>query len=131
MITRPTARWIAKVREQRDSIAAGTLAEEDAYAVHHWPEAFTAAADTAFDRYEAEVAALRDPSDEEVLATVERVVTALNDIDETHGVIETGEREELCEHVDRVLTSAGVDVGALMARQGRDRSELTDRWRDW
>jgi hypothetical protein len=38
-------------------------------------------------------------SDEAVMAAVERVVVSLNDIDEEHGAIETGEREELCEYI--------------------------------
>lgn len=131
MITRPSRRWSDEARDQRSSIAAGTLAEADAYAVHLWPEAFTAAVDTASDAYETEVRMLGVPSDEEAFGCVQRIVTALNAINEEHGVIATVEREELCEYVDAVLTAAGVDVTALTARHGLDRSALTDRWRDW
>jgi hypothetical protein len=57
---------------------------------------------------------------------------ALNAIDEEHGSrIETGEREELCEYIDDVLTDAGIDVGGLTARRDIDRAELTDEWREW
>ncbi|SCL32403.1 hypothetical protein GA0074692_3306 [Micromonospora pallida] len=131
MIERPSQQWYDEVRDQRSRIAAGTLAEADAYAVHLWPEAFTAAVDAALAAYEAEVRSLVSPTDEQVFASVERVVTALNAIDEPYGAIETGEREELCEYVDAVLTAAGVDVGELTARHGLHRFELTDRWRDW
>ncbi|MET9695325.1 hypothetical protein ABZY31_00105 [Streptomyces sp. NPDC006529] len=41
------------------------------------------------------------------------------------------EREQLCDYIDRSLTGSGVDVTALAARRGIDRSEITDRWRDW
>ena len=37
----------------------------------------------------------------------------------------------LCEYIDLTLSEHGVDVAALAARQGIDRSEITDRWRDW
>ncbi|MEU8231042.1 hypothetical protein AB0C12_15720 [Actinoplanes sp. NPDC048967] len=56
---------------------------------------------------------------------------ALNAIDERQAVIETGEREELGEYLDAVLTEAGVDVTALTAGRSPHRSELTDAWRDW
>lgn len=131
MLTRPSRHWRDQAGDQRRSVAAGTLTEADAYAVRLWPEAFTAAVDTALDAYEREVRALGVPSDEEAFGCVERVVTALNAIDGEHGAIETDEREELCEYVDAVLTAAGVDVTALTARHGLDRSALTDRWRDW
>ncbi|MGK5737608.1 hypothetical protein [Micromonospora sp. URMC 103] len=134
MITRPTAKWGREVQDQRRRIAAGTLAEDDdeAYALALWPEAFIAAVDTALDAYEADVRSFSSPSDDEVFASVERVVMALNAIDEEHdSPIETGEREELCEYIDEVLTDAGIDVDGLTARRNIDRAELTDEWREW
>ncbi|MFG3302873.1 hypothetical protein [Micromonospora chersina] len=132
MITRPTAKWGREVQHQRGRIAAGTLAEDDAYALNLWPEAFITAVDTALDAYEAGVHSFSSPSDDEVFASVERVVMALNLIDEEHGSrIETGEREELCEYIDDVLTDAGIDVDGLTSRRNIDRAELTDEWRDW
>ncbi|MGC4787444.1 hypothetical protein ACLQ22_06320 [Micromonospora sp. DT178] len=131
MITRPTEKWGRSVREQRTAIAAGTLTEAAAYALRLWPEPFITAVDTVLDAYEADVRSLSSPSDEEVFAAVERVVTALNAVNDEHGRIETGEREDLCEHIDVVLTGAGQDVEALTARRGVERHELTDEWRDW
>ncbi|MFG3579077.1 hypothetical protein [Micromonospora chersina] len=132
MITRPTEEWGREVQDQKGRIAAGTLAEQDAYALKLWPEAFLAAVDTALDAYEADVRSFSSPSDDEVFASVERVVVALNSVDEEHGRrIETGEREELCEYIDDVLTDAGIDVDGLTSRRDIDRAELTDEWRDW
>lgn len=129
---RPTARWARLAAEQTEAVAAGTLPHDDAFAPRLWPAAFTAAADAALADYEAAVARTGpDAPDEELWALVEGVVTALNAVDEEHQAIETGEREELAEYVDDVLTAAGVDVGALTARRGTGREELTDRWRDW
>ncbi|MEU8243464.1 hypothetical protein AB0C07_34855 [Actinoplanes missouriensis] len=126
---RPTAVWRRAVEEQRAEVAAGTLAAERAYADELWPAGFIAAVDAVLEAYEQEVAGWRSPSDEQIWAAVERVVTGLNDADDGH--IETGEREDLAGYVDVVLTRAGVDVVALTGRRGRDRSELTDQWRDW
>ncbi|MFI6761746.1 hypothetical protein ACIBF5_21660 [Micromonospora sp. NPDC050417] len=131
MSERPTDEWRRDVREEAEAIRAGTLTQEEAYAAELWPSGFITAVDGALDAYEADVRAFRTPSDEEVLVAVQRVVLALNAIDEEHGNIETGEREQLCEYVDDVLTAAGIDVGALTARRGIDRTELTDSWRDW
>lgn len=132
MITRPTEEWARLVQDQRRRITAGTLAEDDAYALDLWPEAFIAAVDTALDAYEADVRSFLSPSDDKVFASIERVVMALNAIDEEHGSrIETGEREELCEYIGAVLTGAGIDVDRIASRRNIDRAELTDEWRDW
>ncbi|MER7416165.1 hypothetical protein ABT346_05150 [Micromonospora peucetia] len=131
MITRPSQKWGRDVRKQKAAIAAGTLTEDAAYALHLWPEPFITAVDAALDAYETDVRSLSAPSDEEVFAAVERVVTALNAVNDEHGRIETGEREDLCEYVDVVLTNAGLDVEALTSRCGIGRHELTDEWRDW
>ncbi|MEU4476750.1 hypothetical protein AB0F68_01580 [Micromonospora sp. NPDC023966] len=120
------------VQNQKRRIAAGTLAENGAYALDLWPEAFIAAVDTALDAYEADVRSFSSPPDDKVFASVKRVVMALNAIDEEHGSrIETGEREELCEYIDDVLTDAGIDADGLTSRRNIDRAELTDEWRDW
>jgi hypothetical protein len=131
MIERPTVRWRNRIAEQDAQIAAGTLAPEKAYAAQLWPSDFTAAVDTVLAAYERDVAATDRTSDEAVWATVQTVVVGLNEADEQFGAIETGEREELAEYIDAVLTNSGVDVAALTARSGRDRGELTDAWRDW
>ncbi len=128
MMERPTVRWRNEVVEQEAAVAAGTLAPDKAYAIHLWPTGFTEAVDTVLAAYERD---LDTSSDETVWAAVEAVVVGLNTADEAFGAIETGEREELAEYIDAVLTGAGVDVAALTARRGRDRSELTDSWRDW
>ncbi|MEU9506816.1 hypothetical protein AB0D32_11110 [Micromonospora sp. NPDC048170] len=131
MINRPSQKWGRSVREQKAAIAAGTLTDDAAYALRLWPEPFITAVDAALDAYEADVRSLSAPSDEEVFAAVERVVDALNAVSAEHGCIETGEREDLCEYVDVVLTNAGLDVQALTSRRGIGRHELTDDWRDW
>lgn len=103
----------------------------EAYAAKLWPADFTAAVDAVLEVYEHDAAALDPLADEAVWAVVERVVLGLNAADESHGAIETGEREEFAEYIDAVLTGAGVDVAALTARRGISRGELTDSWRDW
>ncbi|MBB2948210.1 hypothetical protein FB565_007993 [Actinoplanes lutulentus] len=132
---RPSARWRRSVEQQRVRVAAGELAADKAYAAQLWPAGFIAAIDAVLAVYEQEVAGWGgsptsgSPTDEQVWAAVERAVVGLNDADDGH--IETGEREDLAEYLDRVLTGAGVDVEALTAGRGLERGELTDQWRDW
>jgi hypothetical protein len=89
--------------------------------------------DEALSVFESEVRALSDPSDEQVLGVVERVVLALNVVNNDHkgAAYETGEREVLCEYIDQALGEAGIDVAALAARRGLSRYSITDRWRRW
>ena len=132
MMQRPSRRWQHAVTTQQAAVAAGTLPADRAYAAQLWPAPFSAAVDAVLDSYEREVAA-PDPAvgDDAYWAAVQRAVLGLNAADEQHGAIETGEREELAEYLDAVLTGAGVDVAALTARRGLERGELTDTWRDW
>lgn len=116
---------------QEAAVAAGGLDPAEAYAAELWPADFTAAVDAVLDAYEHDAATLDPTADEAVWAAVERVVRGLNAADERHGAIETGEREELAEYIDGVLTDAGANVAALTARRGLSRAELTDSWRDW
>ncbi|MFE2580249.1 hypothetical protein [Streptomyces sp. NPDC059378] len=135
MANRPTDNWRAWMTETAREVAAGTLALECAGDADLYPESLLRATDAALEAFEGEVRALQEPSDEVVFGTVEGVVLALNAIDGDgqHGGAGfcTEEREQLCEYIDLTLSEHGVDVAALAARQGIDRSEITDRWRDW
>lgn len=98
-----------------------------------FPEELLTATDAVLDTFEGELRGLGKASDEHVFAVVERVVLALNAVDEAHNgsAFETDEREELCDYIDESLTEHGVDVVALTARHGLGRYQLTDRWRKW
>jgi hypothetical protein len=129
MIERLTYRWRREVTEQEAAVAAGTLPLEEAYALNCFPADFVAKVDSAFARYEQDIASLAPDDDAAAWAAVERVVLALNAADS--GVIETITREELCEYIDDALAEAGVDVEGLIRRRGPDTGGLADGWRDW
>jgi len=68
--------------------------------------------------------ALEAPDDEAILAQVEAVVLALNDLSERtdYAMIETGEREALCEIIQRAAEESGLrDVP----------DDVTEEWREW
>lgn len=147
MTTRPSQRWRDGVAREAQALAAGTLEPEYAYMTRLFPESLLQATDTVLDSFEADVRALpapepgdstdgagaTDATDKAVFAAIERVVLQLNAVNEEHGGggYETGEREELCEFIDRTLVDAGIDIYALAGRRGVGVHELTDEWRDW
>lgn len=131
---RPTAEWRRRRAWDEAAVAAGTLDPAQAYAAQLYPDSMIASTDGVLAAYEGEVGgAAAGRADADLLAAVERVVVALNAVNEEHhgAAYETEERELLCDHVDAVLVAAGVDVTGLAARQGIGRHEITDRWRDW
>ncbi len=101
--------------EEAEELAAGTLDPECACMAELFPEELLTATDALLDTFECELAALGAAPDEQVFAVVERVVLALDAVNEAHNksAFETGEREELCDYIDQSLTERGVDVVSL------------------
>jgi hypothetical protein len=133
MAERPTTSWRHGIAEEAEELAAGILDPECACMAGLFPEELLMATDEVLDAFEGELPGLGEASDEGVFAVVERVVLALNAVDEAHdrAAFETDEREELCDYIDQSLTEHGVDVVALTARHGLGRYQLTDKWRKW
>jgi hypothetical protein len=133
VVERPTTSWRHGIAEEAAEIAAGILDPECACMAELFPEELLTATDTVLDAFEDELAGLGEAGDEQVFAVVERVVLALDAVDEAHdgSAFETDEREELCDYIDQSLTEHGVDVVALTARHGLGRYQLTDKWRKW
>ncbi|MFJ3100086.1 hypothetical protein [Streptomyces sp. NPDC086835] len=133
MAERPTSSWREGIEEERRELAAGTLDPECACMAALFPDALLIATDGVMDAFEADLQELREAPDERVFAAVERVVSALNAINEERGgsAYETDEREQLCDYIDQALNEQGIDVVALTARHGLGRHQLTDKWRRW
>lgn len=70
------------------------------------------------------LAALAEPDNDAIMAAVEEVILALNDLNEAtdYCLIETGEREALCE----VIQTAAEACGLTDAPE-----DVTEEWRDW
>ncbi|MFF9806052.1 hypothetical protein ACF1G5_13120 [Streptomyces coeruleorubidus] len=133
MADRPATSWRHGIAEEAQELAAGTLDPDCACMAGLFTEKLLTATDAVLDTFEGELPGLRKASDEQVFAVVERVVLALNAVDEAHNgsAFETDEREELCDYIDESLTEHGVDVVALTARHGLGRYQITDKWRKW
>ncbi|MDX3567850.1 hypothetical protein [Streptomyces sp. ID05-47C] len=133
MAERPTTNWREGVAAEAAELAAGNLDPGCAYMVDLYPDELLSATDAVLDAFEAELPPLTGGDDRQVFAVVERVVLALNAVNEAHDecAFETDEREQLCLYIEEALTEQGIDVAALTARYGLGRHELTDQWRDW
>lgn len=66
-----------------------------------------------------------------IMALVEFVVVSLNQLNETckHTLIETDQRECICEFIDQVIIENGIDLDALASSQ--QCSDITEEWREW
>jgi len=75
------------------------------------------------DAYLATVEEAADGDDDAVMAAVQFTVLSLNGLNERcHGsLIETDQREQICDIINRAATKAGVGAG----------EDLTAQWREW
>src|SRR2546426_2035454 len=133
MPKRPTETWRQRIAKETADISAGLIPADANYCARLFPDSLLSRTDEVLDAFDAELAQLREPSDEVTLGAVRAVVLALNAVNDEHGGsgYETDERELLCAYIDGALTEAGVDVEAVAARQGIGRWEITDEWREW
>ncbi|UUU21076.1 hypothetical protein [Streptomyces sp. DSM 40750] len=133
MPVKPSQYWRTETEKETHAVSAGTMDPESASFLGVYSESFLNAVDAALTNFESDVRELAPTSDAQVLAAVERVVLALNRVnqEETGGSIDTDEREQICLFIDEALTEHGIDVGELAARQQVSRYAITDRWREW
>lgn len=131
MAKRPTTSWREGIASEAEQLSSGTLDPDCACMAELFPHELLVATDAALDSFDAELVGLSSDEDAKIFTAVERVVLALNAVDDVHCGYETGEREALCDYIDEALTEHGVDVVALTARRGLGRYQLTDQWRNW
>ncbi len=76
------------------------------------------------DSYLEALAAMDEPTDEVIMAQVEKLILALNDLDEqtNHCMIETGEREAICALVQESAIAFGLQEYSY---------DITEDWREW
>jgi hypothetical protein len=65
-------------------------------------------------------------SEEKKVAVFKSAVESLNALNDETGMIETGEREDLCEVLDLIATDCGIDPGKYGNGEG-----IATEWRDW
>lgn len=81
--------------------------------------------DKILDKYITQIIQLQGvPEQEKIMKLVEEIVVSFNQLNEENDYfIETMEREELFEFIDKVARLAGLEV-----EEGQD---ITEEWREW
>ena len=102
----------------RDSLEEGE-SEDDFY----YTEEDIQKCKTILDSFLARVSSTPHGDTDSVMATVKDTVLALNALNETceHSLIETDQREEICDLIIKAALSVGVGNG----------DDITEEWRDW
>ncbi|MGW4385427.1 hypothetical protein [Streptomyces sp. NPDC004685] len=84
MSERPTTGWRKGIDKEQGELAAGTLDPDCACMAELFPERLITATDSVLGAFEADISALQGDSDEHVFAVVQRVVLALNAVNDEH-----------------------------------------------
>lgn len=58
-----------------------------------------------------------------ILSVVKKFVFKLNDLNTDQNYFETGEREDICDFVDKAVTKAGLKLEEF--------EDVTEEWREW
>ena len=131
----PTEYWRGRKAEERQEFLAGKIAATDCYMEQLFPDEFLERTDARLKSFISSISACVTTADDypKVMQAIESLVVELNTINDDFdgSVIETGEREALCEFIDNVIVTHGIDIEALAAAQDCGSDELTDQWRDW
>jgi hypothetical protein len=131
----PTEYWRNRKAEERQRFLAGKIAAKDCFMEQLFPDEFIERTDALLKEFISSISTFSSTEADysRVMAAIQLLVIELNKINDDFdgSVIETGEREELCEFIDNVIIERGIDIEALAASQDCDRNELTDEWRDW
>jgi hypothetical protein len=131
----PTTAWREQKAEEARKFAAGEITAAECYMDKLFPDPFIDRTGLLLQDFAAAISRCSPTAAgfPPVMQHIQNVVLALNNINQDfdHRVIETGEREALCEFIDAVIIEQGIDIDALAASQNCTRYELTDEWRDW
>ncbi|WP_137938065.1 DUF5713 family protein [Chitinivorax sp. B] len=127
--------WREQKEKERCALAAGEISADECHMDELFPDAFIEQTEQLLRAFIAEIdqCATTDTGFPRVMKGIEVLVLALNEVNDQFdgSVIETGEREALCDFIDQVIVNRGIDIEALAASQQCSRYELTDSWRDW
>jgi hypothetical protein len=77
--------------------------------------------DLILDAYIKKLNELKNPNKEEIMLCVKEVILTINDWDMEYEFIETIEREDLCEFIDKTVEMKGLKV----------EEDITEGWRNW
>ena len=131
-----TQKWRQQKLDEQRAYEAGEITADECYMEQLFPDEFIDRTEPVLKKFAAEIEVLAKQNTDNldaVLDATKNLVLALNQInvDFDHAVIETDEREQLCQYIDDVIDSSGIGVKRLAEHMNCDRHEITDEWREW
>lgn len=121
-----------KIEEQR-MLRAGEIDSSECCMDELYSDAFVAKVELLLKSFVDQVNQLSVADVAFLGKHLKSLVIALNDVNEEydHAVIETGEREQLCQFMEDVINDSKVDLEEFATHLGCEQDEVTDQWRDW
>lgn len=131
----PSQGWRDSKAEERQKFLAGKITAKECFMESLFPDEFIDRTDTALKLFVANISNCSPHQDDypKVRNAIKSLVLDLNKINDDFdgSVIETGEREEICDFIDDVIVAHGIDIDAYAEYLDCGRYELADEWRDW
>jgi hypothetical protein len=131
----PTDAWRQQKAEETRRFEAGQIQAGERYMNTLFPDAFIDRTEVLLREFVGGIDACGTGAEDfpRVMARIRATVEALNRVNQDFNmrVIETAEREALCEFIDDSIIARSLDIEALAASCNCTRYELTDQWREW
>ena len=128
-----TQTWREDKAEEKREFDAGEINEDDVCLDQLFPDQFIADTELVLVEFAGAIAATEVRDYDSVMNSIISLVVKLNEINDKYdgGVIETGEREQLCQYIEDVIAESKIDLEAYAKSRECDTNEITDSWREW
>ena len=122
--------------DEKRAFEAGEITADECYMEQLFPDEFIDRTEPLLITFANEIKTISQQGIEDfaaISAAIKYTVLALNkiNVEFDHAVIETDEREQLCQYIDDVMESVSIDLDRLAEHLNCGRHEITDEWREW
>ena len=128
-----TETWREDKAEEKRQFEAGEISEGELCLDQLFPDQFIADTEPLLLEFVSAIAKTDALNYESVMNSIKSLVEKLNEINDRFDgeVIETGEREQLCQYIEDVISESAIDLDQYAKNRECDKSEITDLWREW
>ena len=128
-----TQTWREDKAEEKREFEVGEITEDDACLDQLFPDQFIADTELVLIEFAGAIAATEARDYGSVMRSIMSLVVKLNENNDKYDgeVIETGEREQLCQYIEDVISESTIDLEAYAKSGVCDKNEITDLWREW
>ena len=128
-----TQTWREDKAEEKREFEVGEITEDDVCLDQLFPDQFIADTELVLIEFAGAIAATEARDYGSVMHSIMSLVVKLNENNDKYDgeVIETGEREQLCQYIEDVISESTIDLEAYAKSRECDKNEITDLWREW